>query len=183
MPLYFNALLKPNQDILIQTLKSQDSSKLFKLVENNRAYLREFLGWVDKSITENDTLTFIKIQEDKMQKKEALIFSVWYQKEIVGLIDLHAIDHANHSANIGYWISKDTQGKGIITKSVKAAIDYAFEKLSLHRIQILCATENKKSQAIPLRLGFSHEGTLKDAIWHYGNYFDAQLYGLVKTSN
>ena len=180
---YSKLLLKVDQNLVLQTLKQTDFSEIFKLVDNNRLYLRKFLGWIDKNVTKNDTLSFIKIQEKKMKEKQALVFSIWHKEKIIGLIDLHAIDHVNHSANIGYWINENSQGKGIITKSVKVAIDYAFENLNLHRIQILCATQNIKSQAIPLHLGFSHEGTLKDAISNYGNYFDAHLYGLVKSSN
>ncbi len=80
---------------------------------------------------------------------------------------------------MGYWLDENHQGNGTMTKSVKALMDYGFNVLKLHRIQILCAVHNIKSQKIALSLDFKKEGTLKDAIHHYDSFFDAYLYALI----
>lgn len=62
---------------------------------------------------------------------------------------------------IGYWTDKDTIGQGFASEACSALIRVAFEIESVERVEIMCAPENKASAAIPARLGFTHEATLK----------------------
>jgi len=159
--------------------KIEDRATLFSLIDKNRFYLREFLGWVDNTKTVLDTETFILSQQEKSLKLEMLSLSIKFEEELVGMIGMHYIDLMNHSARIGYWLASKYQSQGIMTKSVQRLIDFAFQDLKLHRIEIACATNNIKSQQIPKRLGFVKEGELRELIWHYGNYMNAYLYALI----
>ena len=156
-----------------------DAQELFTLVDKNREYLRTFLGWVDTSKELSDTKKYIEENLPQWLCLKALHLSIYKANDLVGAIGLHQIDYLNKVATIGYWLDKKHQGQGIMTKSVKALIDYLFTTLKLHRIEMRCAIHNHQSQKIPERLGFQKEGTLKDAIYLYGKYFDAYLYGLV----
>ena len=62
---------------------------------------------------------------------------------------------------IGYWTHKDASGRGIATEATSAMIRGAFEIEKVKRVEIMCAPENTASAAIPHRLGFTHEATLK----------------------
>lgn len=62
---------------------------------------------------------------------------------------------------IGYWTHKDAVGKGIANEATCAMIRVAFEIEKMDRVEIMCAPENAASAAIPARLGFTHEATLK----------------------
>lgn len=62
---------------------------------------------------------------------------------------------------IGYWTDKDAIGKGIASEASSAMIRVAFEIEKVERVEIMCAPENRASAAIPARLGFTHEATLK----------------------
>ena len=50
--------------------------------------------------------------------------------------------------SVGYWLSEEFQGKGIVLRSVEKLVDYCFTELLLNRIEIKCGTKNYKSQAI-----------------------------------
>lgn len=171
-----------DHSLTLRSLKLKDTSLLFRLVDSNREYLRRFLGFLDMTHSENDTRGFIIRENEKRKRGESLTLSIWYHEGLVGLINLHAIDRLNRSASIGYWLDQHHQGKGIMTQSANALVKYAFEgDMKFHRIEILCAVENERSQVIPKALGFKNEGTLEDAIWHYGNYLDAYVYGLINS--
>jgi RimJ/RimL family protein N-acetyltransferase len=62
---------------------------------------------------------------------------------------------------IGYWIHKDFIGQGLATESSAALIRVAFEIDKVNRVEIHCAPENVASSAVPRKLGFTHEATLK----------------------
>jgi len=66
-----------------------------------------------------------------------------------------------------------------MTDTVKALLQYAFEVLQLHKVEIRAAEGNQKSRAIPERLGFVKEGTIRAAEWLYDHYVDHVVYGLL----
>lgn len=62
---------------------------------------------------------------------------------------------------IGYWTHKNAVGKGIASEATCAMIRVAFEIEKVDRVEIMCVPENGASAAIPAKLGFTHEATLK----------------------
>ena len=79
---------------------------------------------------------------------------------------------------IGYWFGDEFNGQGIMTMAVKDVIEIGRDFYKLQRIEIRCATEHTKSRAIPKRLGFSHEGTLRQAERVYEHLYDHELYAI-----
>ncbi|MCY9002436.1 GNAT family N-acetyltransferase [Peribacillus frigoritolerans] len=74
------------------------------------------------------------------------------------MIGLHFIDWKNKTKRIGYFLSEEVQGNGIITKSVSSLVNYLFKELDLNRTEIQVAGNNLQSISIPQRLGFVQEG-------------------------
>lgn len=169
-------LIKVDSEITLCLPTIEEAEELFLLVDSNRTHLRKFLGWLDNTLEVADTIKFIQDNLPLWLQLKSLHLSIRHGKKLVGAVGFHQIDFQNKSAFIGYWLDKESQGKGIMTKSVKALMDYGFEVLKLHRLQILCATHNTESEKIAINLGFEKEGILKEAIYHYGSFFDTYLY-------
>jgi ribosomal-protein-serine acetyltransferase len=91
------------------------------------------------------------------------------------------IDRVARNAIIGYWLAEEYEGRGLITRAVRALIDHAFGEWQLHRVEIRAAAENVRSRAVPERLGFTQEGVLREAELVGGEYQDLVVYGLVAT--
>jgi RimJ/RimL family protein N-acetyltransferase len=80
---------------------------------------------------------------------------------------------------IGYWTDKDATGQGVASISSCALIRVAFEIEKADRVEIMCAPENAASAAIPQKLGFTHDGTLrKRATDSEGNTCDLMVWSL-----
>lgn len=102
-------------------------------------------------------------------------------RENHGLIGFIRSDTHNKKTEIGYWMSQYAQGKGIMTKCVKALCHIAFEELDMNRIQIKCAIGNTPSSNIPKRLGFYFEGIERDGeIYAQDTFRDLEVYSLLK---
>jgi ribosomal-protein-serine acetyltransferase len=82
-------------------------------------------------------------------------------------------------AEIGYWLDKDMQGKGIITRATRALVTCAFQEYGLNKVEIHAAVGNKRSRAVPERLGFTQEGILRQAQWLNGRAHDMVIYRIL----
>ena len=67
-----------------------------------------------------------------------------------------------------------------MTRSCAAIVDHGFNDLKLHRITILCASENRRSRAVPERLRFTQEGTARESEWLYDHFVDLVTYSMLE---
>ena len=153
--------IKIDDDLFLKLKQEKDTEIVFNLVEKNRDHLKIWLPWVDKTLTPEDSKKYIVEQLENFQNKKTADFGIWYKEKLIGSIGFNKIDMINEKAEIGYWIDFDHESKGIMTKCVKAMINYGFNELNLNRIEIRCSILNKKSKNIPEKLGFILEGILR----------------------
>ncbi len=166
--------------ISLEFLEEIHAESLFNLVNANRAYLREWLPWVDQMQSVANFVYYISDTKRRAVDKTDFGYAIIIDKNIVGRIGLHHINHHNKIAEIGYWLANGQQGRGIITKCCTALIDHGFTQLGLNRFEIKCATTNDKSRAIAEKLQFKQEGVLRKAELLNGKFIDLYLYSMLK---
>lgn len=159
----------------------EDAQELFELTKANHAHLRPWVSWIDSTNTIDDRRDFIESTIDQFEKGLGPTYAIVRDNRIAGVIGFHPIDQSNHVAEIGYWLSEEHQGKGIMTSCCRALIKEAFETLNVNRIQIPAAEKNLKSRAIPERLGFTFEGILREVENLYGTYVNHAMYSMLKS--
>lgn len=168
-----------SHELILRVLRPSEAGALFSLVQKNRAHLREWLPWVDATRGPVDTRKFLEISYAGFMKGAGFNFGIRYHGGLVGIIGFHGFDMANRVTSLGYWLSKDACGKGIMRQSVAACIRYAFVERGMNRLYIRCASGNFRSKRIPESLGFIHEGTQREAEWLYDHYVDLDVYSLL----
>ncbi|MDP8244604.1 MAG: GNAT family protein [Candidatus Hinthialibacter antarcticus] len=165
--------------IELKVMNSEHDGALFDLVEANREHLRVWLPWVDRQKTLEDCQNFLKSLEEHFASNKAMHCGIWVESELAGVVGMDRIDWPNKTAEIGYWIGKGHEGKGLVTRSCQFLVEFAFMELKLNRLEIRCAPNNLRSRGIPERLGFIIEGRLKQAEWLYDHYEDHIFYALL----
>lgn len=166
-------------EIEMQILEEWDARELYQLIDCNRAYLRQWLPWVDYETSVEDSRKFVLRCLQHYLDNEGFTLGIRVHGQLAGVIGYYSVNWPDRKVEIGYWLSADFQGRGIMTRSSRAAVRYAFEKLQLNRVMILCASGNVRSRAIPERLGFTLEGTLREAEWLYDHFVDLVVYSLL----
>lgn len=85
------------------------------------------------------------------------------------------------SKELGYSLDESYWGKGLMTEAAKEVIRYGFEELGLEMICICTGPENKRSQNVIRKCGFTYEGTLRKAYKVYdGSIRDVLCHSLQK---
>lgn len=172
--------LNVDNEIALKTLELDDIAERYKVIDDNREFLRKWLGWVDFYKNSDDLVQYTKHCMEREKNKDAYAFGIYYLNQFVGCIEIQEINYRNKKCEIGYWLSEKFNGKGIMIRSCKTIINYIFDTLKLNRISILAATENYSSQAIPKKLKFKKEGILLENEYLYGKFVDNYIYRLTK---
>jgi ribosomal-protein-serine acetyltransferase len=170
---------KVNESISLELLQPHQSDEIFNLIDLNREHLRKWLLWVDKRNTSADMLPVIKYFLENLANNQGFDVAIRYEGELVGMIGVQ-FDWANNAASIGYFLSKSSEGKGVITTSLRSLMKELFDRYSINRIEIECAANNIKSQGVPERLGFKKEGIKREGQYPYDHYEDLIVYSLLK---
>ena len=145
----------------LHLLEERHSNELFAAIEGNREHLGRWLPWVGNVRNSDDSRRYIIGALQQFADSNGMAVAIRYQGKLAGVVNLHFVDRFSERTSIGYWLAEDFQGKGLITRSCALLIDYAFGALELNRVEIRCASDNIRSRAIPERLGFKEEGTLR----------------------
>ena len=169
-----------HEGLRLELLDDEHAEALFRAVDANRNHLSTYLPWVNDMRSIADFYDYIKGCELLTLQGKEVSFVIIYNEVLVGRIGLHHINRQNKNAAIGYWLTANVQGKGIMLAACKAIISYGFQVAHLHRIEIKAAVENLRSQAIPQKLHFKKEGILRQAELVNDRYLDLVLYALVK---
>jgi ribosomal-protein-serine acetyltransferase len=171
--------LPVDEEIKLGLLEEAQADTLFALVEVNRAHLRRWLPWLDSNTAPEHSRQFIKSSREQFARNEGFTAGIFYQERLVGMFGSHKVDWTNRAVEFGYWLGAPYEGRGIVTRASRAGLDYFFGEMQLNRVQLRCAVGNERSCAIPKRLGFSHEGVMRQAEWLYDHYLDHHLFSLL----
>ena len=173
-------LLTCQHPLELRSFQEHMSDDLFALVERNREHLQKWLMWVPHTKSPKDSLLFLQGAQQFVKEKQAFRGGIFWNGDLVGAIGFHEFHKQDRCASIGYWLSKDMTGKGIVTNAVKRIVQHGFEDLSLHRLELRAATENIKSWKIAERVGFQREGCIRECSFVHGRYLSHYVYGMLK---
>jgi ribosomal-protein-serine acetyltransferase len=162
----------------LRLLEESDADELYQLIEANRAYLAPWLPWAAEQ-TREGTLEFIRLTRRQAAANDGFQAALISDGAIVGIAGFHSVNWPHGSTTIGYWLSERHQGRGLMTRAVRGLVDHAFSEWKLHRVEIRAAIENRRSRAIPERLGFREEGVLREAERIGDHHHDLAVYGLL----
>ncbi|MFO0659401.1 MAG: GNAT family protein [Polyangiaceae bacterium] len=148
---------------VIRCWQPQDAPLALAAIEQSLPELRPWMGWVGERPLDVDreaeTLLGMRVRFDL---GEDHIFGVFSpdESEVIGGTGLHA-RVGPRALEIGYWIRSDCTGRGLAAEVASALTRVAFERAVVDRVEIRCEPTNTRSAAVPRKLGFTHEATLR----------------------
>lgn len=150
----------------------------YDVVDAERERLREWLPWVDATVSVEVEAEFLRGVELVNAARAGLHGTIWLEGRFAGLVGLR-IAALRRSAEVGYWLGSGALGRGLMTRSVAALVDVAFGQLGLHRVELQAATGNLRSRAVAERLGMTLEGVRREAEELHHGFVDLAMYGLL----
>lgn len=163
-------------EVRLRRLRRADIPELARLA-NNRKIWDNVRDYLPHPYSEKDAEFFIS---SKVAEDPQITFAIEYQGSFAGVIGLEPQqDVYAHTSEIGYWLGEEYWGKGITTKAVQLATDYAFNTLGLHRLYAGVFEHNKGSMRVLEKAGYIKEATLKGAVKKNGVIINEELYSIL----
>ena len=144
-----------------------DAQSIFEAVNNNRDHLGQWLPWVATTLAIEHSKKFIEESVKSFETGTKYEYGIFLgpkssQGTLIGAVGI--ANRRENNAEIGYWLSKDFVGNGIITNAVKVLITEARNTLKVSSFLIMAMESNWKSRSIPERLKFVDKGYSDDHI-------------------
>lgn len=162
-------------DYILRRWQDSDKPSLIKHANNRKIamYLRNGFTHPYTQETADFFLNLVKENPDQP------LFAIIVNGEAIGGVGLHPQkDVYCKNAEIGYWISEDYWGKGIMTKAVAEILDYGWKHLEIDRVVAIIFGTNKGSARVAEKCGFTLEATLSKTIYKFGLYEDELIYAI-----
>ena len=134
------------------------------VAESRERLIAAGMPWVNEWDDPNQPTIFVRRAQAQWAARDGFLLGLWDRTSdtFVGSSGLHRIDWSVPNVEIGYWIRSSFEGTGLITEAVAMIAAFAFETLHAQRVRIRCDARNARSAAVPRRLGFVHEATLRN---------------------
>ncbi|TWD81475.1 RimJ/RimL family protein N-acetyltransferase [Kribbella amoyensis] len=154
-----------------------DADALFTLHSN--AYVLRYWDsppWTEPARAERFIKACRQLEEDGAGARLA----VESDGAFIGWCGLTSWNPDFRSASLGYCFGEAAWGHGYATETARAVLRWAFDTLDLNRVQAEADTRNVASARVLEKLGFVHEGTLREDCIVNGDVSDSWVYGLLR---
>ncbi len=172
--------LRVDDDLELGILEREDADALHGLVLANRERLARWMPWAHDP-TRASTLGFIEGRAlPALVDADGFELGIWWRGRLAGAAGVHGVSREPRRCSLGYWLTAEAEGNGLVTRAMRALLAKAFEDHGFERVDLRADVENVRSRAVAERLGIPFEGVLRREFWNGRRYVDLAVYALLR---
>ena len=129
-----------------------------------------------------DSRAFLDLATSKYESGGEPDWGIVYKGDhrFVGTCGIVSWEPHHARAELGYALSRDYWGRGLMAEAVCAMISFGFNKMNLNRIEARCIAENVASARVMEKAGMIYEGTLRQRELIKGEHRDIKVYSVLR---
>ncbi len=169
--------------LILRCYNPSDARLLADSVSESVEHLKPWMPWAHNEPEPfEEKVKRVQYFRGRFDQQQDYVYGVFNREEtrLLGGTGLHT-RLGEDQLEIGYWIHKDFVNQGLATESTAALVKVAFEIIHVHRIEIHCDPANHASAAVPRKLGFTCEGTLRKKTRFLNDWSDSMVWGLLES--
>lgn len=175
----FNVFPEINTERLnLREIKQEDVESIYKILSNPEVIKHDTFELFTNI---NQAKGLIKWFNDAFIQKRAIFWgiSLKNEPEIIGFCKCE-IEIPKVRADLGYDLRHEYWNMGIMTETLGAVIEFAFQTLDVNRIEATVSTENNSSIRVLEKLGFVKEGILRERCYMSDSCHDMMMLSILK---
>jgi len=165
--------------LLLRRLTTDDSERIEELA-GDYDVAKSTLN-IPHPYPKGSAIQFIESMLSAEKNNKIVMFAITEKESqlLIGLININ-LSEPYKRGELAYWVGKQYWGKGYGTEAAKALLEYGFNQINLNKIFAASFTSNTGSWRIMEKVGLKYEGTLKQHVARFGQFYDVAYYGLLK---
>jgi [ribosomal protein S5]-alanine N-acetyltransferase len=177
--IYIDLPILETERLKLRKFTIDDVSDMFEY--SSEPDVSRFVPWETHNSI-NDTNDFLNYILNQYKSGKIAPWAVEYRtnNKVIGTIDFVAWSISHRRAEIGFILSKDYWGKGLMVEAATKVIEFGFNNMELNKIEAPCMVENVQSQRVLQKLGMSLEGVSKEKYLIKGKFRDMANYSILK---
>jgi ribosomal-protein-alanine N-acetyltransferase len=165
--------------LLLRRLQAHDVDDIFEYASDPE--VAKYTSWAAHA-TIQDSDKFLDYVLELYEKGDVAPWGVMYKPKakLVGTCGFLDWYLPASWAEIGYALSREYWGRGLMTEAVRAVIAFGFRAMQLNRVQGRCEVENIASIRVMEKVGMKREGVLREHEYAKGRYLDIAIYSILR---
>jgi len=171
----FSVELGDSYALALRTADTVD--EMHALILRNVERLRLWEPWAAGEQSVEGTAAYTRLQLDEFVMGASVPGIITRAGEAIGAVSLQ-IRAATRTAELGYWVDGDEEGRGAVTRACRVLVEHA-ATIGMRRLEIRTPVANSRSIALAERLGCHRETVLPEALAIGASRLDVAIYALV----
>jgi ribosomal-protein-alanine N-acetyltransferase len=169
--------------VTLRPLRYRDARAWRAVRRRNAAWLQPWEATVPPGGSERPATFRALVTRMHRQAREGLgmPFAIEVDGRFAGQITVNNIVRGSAQfASVGYWLSQDFAGRGVMPRAVAMVIDHCFSTAGLHRIEVAIRPENSNSLRVVEKLGIREVGYAPKYLHIDGAWRDHRIFAITR---
>lgn len=154
MPTDSPFVLKLNDSIELRLHTINDADREWEMLSMNMEFLGRWVDWAQPTYVAGDVRRDMAGNLPKFESGEMYAMGIYVDGELAGNVDIRDIVQ-DKTAEVGYLLAKNFVGKGLVTKSLRALMEYVQKQHGVKTFFLNTYADNIASKKVAERLGFT----------------------------
>lgn len=163
----------------LRPLEPWQATEFLAHMDRARETVDPWIPWAGVSTDLVTARATLQRYADLAARDAGRLFGIWLDGTLVGGTMFVAFDAVAGTCEIGCWLEPAGQGRGLVTRAVRALIDWAVDVRGIHRVEWRCRPDNTASSAVARRLGLRLDGVMREVHPYRGVRHDLEIWSLL----
>ncbi|MGW3208587.1 GNAT family N-acetyltransferase [Streptomyces sp. NPDC001135] len=163
----------------LRPLEVWHAEELLANIDRGRDFIGRHIGLPDAVSDLDGAHSWLKSYADKRAVDAGGLHGIWLDGKLVGGVLFRVWDTRSGVCEAGCWLEPAAAGRGLVTRSMRVLLDWAFEERGMHRVEWYASSANEPSVSVARRLGMTREGVLRENYPHRGVRTSTEIWSVL----
>lgn len=166
--------------LLLRPYTLGDVDAMYEAASESVGEIYPWMEWCHPGYARDESAVWVVHAVEAFAAAREFNFGIWDAAgtRFLGGCGLNQFNLVQRFANLGYWVRSSATRHGVATGATRLLARFAFERLSLKRVEIVVVVGNEASLRVAEKAGAVREGVLRNRLTAHG-VRDAVMYSLV----
>ncbi|MFB4313479.1 GNAT family N-acetyltransferase [Actinomadura sp. 21ATH] len=171
--------LQLGHGVEMRPLEPWQAAEFAAHVDRVRDDISPWIPWA-ATVTDTDSArALLELYATRLASDAGRIYGIWVDGVLTGGTVFRTFDPAMGNCEVGVWMGRSGRRRGLVSAAVRHMIEWAVGERGMARVEWHCDPENGPSVATAKRLGFTCEGTLREAFVMDGERRGVQIWSML----